>query len=111
MNIISFTCNKSYFYILIYYISEIGGIILENIKNEKNENVDFIVLNMDFQFMKIVILIFADLLILPFIIYTKCSFRRVKEKRKSSKGSKGSKNEIQLIYNEPNFLYFSFLNI
>jgi hypothetical protein len=100
MSIISFTCNKSYFYILIYYISEIGGIILENIKKEKNENVDLIVLNMDFQFMKIFILIFADLLILPFIIYTKCSFRRSKEKRK---GSKGSKNEIQLIHNKPTF--------
>jgi hypothetical protein len=55
---------------------------------------------MDFQFMKIFILIFADLLILPFIIYTKCSFRRSKEKRK---GSKGSKNEIQLIHNKPTF--------
>ena len=70
------------------------------IGKDKNENVDVIVVNMDFQFMKIFILIFADLLILPFIIYTKCSFRRSKEKRK---GSKGSKNEIQLIHNKPTF--------
>ena len=100
MSIISFTCNKSYFYILIYYISEIGGIILENIKKEKNENVNLIVLNMDFQFIKIATLIFADLLILPFVIYTKCSLRRRNEKRKNSKGSK---NEIQLIHNKPTF--------
>jgi len=95
--IISFTCNKSYFYILIYYISEIFGIILENIIKEKNENLDLIIFNMDFQFMKIATLIFADIFIFPFVIYTKCSSRRDKEKRKNSK------KEIQLIYNKPTF--------
>jgi len=47
--------------------------------------------------MKIATLIFADIFIFPFVIYTKCSSRRDKEKRKNSK------KEIQLIYNKPTF--------
>ena len=108
MSIISFTCDKNYFYVLIYYLFEISGTLLENFvfKISNNKDVKEI---MNIQFMKIILLIFADLLLIPLVIYTKCSIKEDKLKIKASK------NEIQLIYNNPilnknkKILQYSFL--
>ena len=93
MSIISFAYDKNYIYMLIYYILEIGGAILEYFdKKTKDNNFKF---NICSQYNKIVLFIFADLLFLPFFIYTKCYLKKGKQKRTYSK------NEIELIYNDP----------
>ena len=109
MSIISFTYDKNYIYVLIYYILEIGGVILEyfdkknqeynnegdnnNEDNNKGDNITNF--NISSQYIKIVLLIFADLLFLPFFIYTKCYLKKDKKKVNNSK------NDIKLIYNDP----------
>ena len=93
MSIISFTCDKNYIYILIYYILEIGGAILKNIE-EKNEEKE-IIYHIKSKYTQIILLILADFLFLPFIIYTKCSLK------KSNQNINNSKSEIKLIYNNP----------
>ena len=108
MSIISFTYDKNYIYVLIYYILEIGGAILEyfdkknqeynnegdnnNEDNNKGDNITNF--NISSQYIKIVLLIFADLLFLPFFIYTKCYLKKDKKKVNNSK------NDIKLIYND-----------
>ena len=96
MSIISFTYDKNYIYVLIYYVLEIGGAILEYFdKNAKDNNFKF---NICSQYIKIVLFIFADLLFLPFFIYTKCYLKK-----------------DNLIYNDPllakrkNIVLYSFL--
>jgi len=107
MSIISFTYDKNYIYVLIYYLLEIGGTILEYFdKNAKDNNFKF---NICSQYNKIALLILADLLFLPFFIYTKCKLKEDKPKRTNSK------SEIKLIYNDPllakrkNIALYSFL--
>ena len=95
MSIISFTCDKNYFYVLIYYIFEISGTIIEHFVIEKYLKKKDVIESMNLQFRKIILFIFADLFLIPFVIYTKCSFKEDKQKRKNSK------NEISLIYNNP----------
>ena len=107
MSIISFTCDKNYIYVLMYYILEIGGTILEYFDNNSEEN-NFI-FNICSQYIKIALFILADLLFLPFYIYTKCNLKEDKPKRTNSK------SEIKLIYNDPllakrkNIVLYSFL--
>jgi len=106
MSIISFTCDKNYFYILIYYIFQIGEALLEYFVKEKNSKEDeikdktyndllSIKENMKVHFMKIILYIFADLILMPSIIYTKCSLKKQKQE------GINSKNGIRLIYNNP----------
>ena len=108
MSIISFTCDKNYIYVLIYYLFEISETLLENFVFKISNNKD-VKENMNLQFMKIILLIFADLILIPLVIYTKCSIKEDKLKRTVSK------NEIQLIYNNPilnknkKILQYSFL--
>ena len=107
MSIISFTYDKNYIYVLIYYLLEIGGTILEYFdKNKKNKDFKF---NICSQYIKIVLFILGDLVFLPFFIYTKCNLKEDKPKRTNSK------SEIKLIYNDPllakrkNIILYSFL--
>ena len=74
MSIISFSNDKNYIYVLIYYILEIGGAILEYFdKKTKDNNFKF---NICLQYMEIVLFVFADLLFLPFFLYTKCYLKK-----------------------------------
>ena len=96
MSLISFTCDKNYIYVLIYYILEIGEAILEYfIKKSKNDRIYNIIYNISSQYTKIILLILADLFFIPFIIYTKCSFKRKKPERTTSK------SEIKLVHYNP----------
>jgi len=96
MSIISFTCDKNYIYVLIYYILEIGEAILEYFeKKSEKDKIYNIIYNISSQYIKIILLILADLFFLPFIIYTKCSFKGNKPERTKSKG------EIKLIHYNP----------
>ena len=96
MSIVSFTCDKNYFYILAYYLLEIGLAFIDNflikIGHEKDVETKE---GMNLNFIKVILLIFADLLLIPFVIYTKCSIKKSPVKRNDSK------NEIELIYNNP----------
>ena len=73
MSIISFTCDKNYIYVLIYYIFELGRSILENFENKNKRDINNIIFNIDSQYIQIILFIFADLLFFPFVIYTKCA--------------------------------------
>ena len=95
MSIISFTCDKNYFYVLIYYIFEISGTLIEDFVVAKYLKKKDVKESMNLQFRKIILFIFADLLLIPFVIYTKCSFKEDKPKRTNSK------NEYTLIHYNP----------
>jgi hypothetical protein len=73
MSIISFTCDKNYIYVLIYYIFELGRSILENFESKNKRDINNIIFNIDSQYIQIILFIFADLLFFPFVIYTKCA--------------------------------------
>ena len=96
MSIISFTWDQNYFYMLVYYFLEIGEALIDNflikIGHEKDVETKE---GMNLNFIKVILLIFADLLLIPFVIYTKCSIKKSRVKRNNSK------NEIELIYNNP----------
>lgn len=94
MKIISFVCYKSYFYFLVYWLSE----FCINFSKEIYFS-DFIYIknkqNYEIKYINLLCLNISDLLAGFLVLYTKFSVKNIHIKKEKSK------NEIEYIYNKP----------
>ena len=97
MTLVSFVCEKNYFYFLIFWILEISVAIIKNLYYDKFKYLE-LESNLQNEFIYLGCLDVSDLLAGFLVIYTIYSIPKSRNKKLQKKNSKG---EIELIYNNP----------
>ena len=94
MSLVSFVCDKNYFYFLIYWILEISVALIKNLFYYKFDDLE-LKSNLQNEYIDLISLNVADVLAGFLVMYTIYSIPKKKIRKKKSKA------EIRLIYNNP----------